>query len=54
MKNYSKKLGFNYEETFSLIAMLKSIKKKKKNTLIHCNTSQLEDMKNGCQGRTLD
>ena len=29
MKNYSKKLGFNYEETFSLIAMLKSIKKKK-------------------------
>ena len=37
MKNYSQKPSFNYEKTFSLIAMLKSIKKKLLSIATHLN-----------------
>ena len=48
MKGYSQKLGFDYEKTFSPIAMLYQ------NSPTYCVASQLRDMKNGSQDNILE
>ena len=43
-KGYTQKEGIDYEETFSPVAMLKSIR-----ILVHCCSLWLWDLANGCQ-----